>query len=178
MDRVLLERGEPSQRETLANLVQLYIHDFNDFLSTDRKIAIGDSGRYPDVLRLDDYWSEPDHSVWFIRAGGALAGFALLNRHSHCGLPVDHNMGEFFITRAYRRDGIGARAAIDLITMHPGQWEIAVGARNTPALAFWPRVVAALDAQDVEMRDGDCRQWTGPITRFVIPAPASSGRPQ
>ncbi|RYZ15127.1 MAG: GNAT family N-acetyltransferase [Alphaproteobacteria bacterium] len=173
MDKVSLERGEPSQHETLTNLVQLYIHDFNDFLSPDRKIAIEESGRYPDVLRLDDYWREPDRSVWFIRAGGALAGFALFNRHSHCGLPVDHNMGEFFVTRAYRRDGIGARAAIDLITMHPGQWEIAVGARNMPALAFWPRVVASLDTENVETRDGDGRQWTGPITRFVIRAPAT-----
>lgn len=166
--KVSLERGEQSQRETLANLVQLYIHDFNDFLPNDRKIATEENGRYPDVLRLDDYWSAPDRSVWFIRVGGALAGFALLNRHSHCGLSLDHNMGEFFISRAYRRDGIGARAAIDLIALHPGQWEIAVGARNTPALAFWPRVIAALDAQAVETRDGDGQQWTGPITRFVV----------
>lgn len=168
MDRVSLERAEPSQREALANLVQLYIHDFNDFLAADRKIAPGEDGRFPDVLRLDDYWSEADRAVWFIRAGGALAGFALLNRHSHCGLPVGHNMGEFFVARSFRRDGIGARAAIDLIEMHPGQWEIAVGARNAPALAFWPRVIAAARVHDVETRDGDGQQWTGPITRFVV----------
>jgi len=176
MDKVSIERGNLSQDEALANLVQLYIHDFNDFLTDDRKIAIEDNGRYPDVLRLDDYWRGPDRSVWFIRTGGALAGFALLNRHSNCGLRVDHNMGEFFITRAHRRNSIGARAAVDLITMHPGQWEIAVGARNAPALAFWPRVVAAIDAQAVEIRDGDGRQWSGPISRFVIPTSASSGK--
>lgn len=168
MNRVSLERGQPSQRETLANLVQLYIHDFSEFLTAQRKLAAEEDGRFADLLRLDDYWSEPDRSVWFIRAGGQLAGFALLNKRSHCNRPVDFNMGEFFVMRTFRRDGVGARAAIDLIGMHPGQWEIAVSTRNAPALAFWPRVIAAANGRDVETLQGDGRQWTGPITRFVV----------
>ncbi len=168
MDRVSLERPEPSQRETLANLVQLYIHDFSEFLSAQRKLAVEEDGRFADLLRLDEYWSAADRSVWFIRAGGQLAGFALLNRRSHCDRPVDFNMGEFFVMRAFRREGVGARAAIDLIEMHPGRWEIAVSARNPPALAFWPRVVGAAKVVDVQTLDGDGKQWTGPITRFVV----------
>jgi predicted acetyltransferase len=89
MDRVSVERGETSQRETLANLVQLYIHDFSEFLSAQRKLAVEEDGRFADLLRLDQYWSQPDRSVWFIRAGGQLAGFALLNRRSHCDRPAD-----------------------------------------------------------------------------------------
>lgn len=166
--RVNLERGDPSQREVLANLVQLYIHDFNDFLVADRKIGVGEDGRFADVLRLDNYWNEADRSVWFIRAGGQLAGFALLNRHSHCGRAVDFNMGEFFVTRTFRRDGIGARAAIDLIEMHAGKWEIAVSTRNEPARSFWPRVIAAARVSDVEMLEGDGKMWTGPIMRFEV----------
>lgn len=166
--RVSIERGIVSQRETLANLVQLYIHDFNDFLPRDRRIAIQDDGRYPDVLSLDDYWSKPDHAVWFIRADNELAGFALLNRKSHCSRPVDHNMGEFFILRAYRQKGVGSRAGVDLIKQHPGQWEIAVGAGNFLAQAFWPLVFKALDAEQIEKFNGDETLWPGPITRFVI----------
>jgi predicted acetyltransferase len=168
VDKVRLERGEPRQREALANLAQLYIHDFNDFLPPERKIGVCEDGLFADVLRLEDHWTESDRAVWFIRAGGALAGFALLNGHSHCGRPVDFNMGEFFVARPFRRDGIGARAAIDLIEMHKGQWEIAVGARNAPALAFWPKVVAASAAVDIETIEGDGVQWTGPIHRFVV----------
>jgi len=168
MDRVSLERGKPSQRETLANLVQLYIHDFSEFLSAQRKLAVGENGRFADLLRLDDYWNEPDRSVWFIRAGGELAGLALLNTRSHCNRPVDFNMAEFFVMRTFRRDGIGVRAAVDLIRMHPGQWEIAVSLRNSPALAFWPRVVAAARGTFIETLEGDGKAWTGPITRFVV----------
>ena len=167
-NRVSLERAEPSQRETLVNLVQLYIHDFSEFLSAQRNLAVEEDGRFADLLRLDEYWSAPDRSVWFVRAGGQLAGFALLNARSHCDRPVDFNMGEFFVLRTFRRDGVGARAAVDLIQTHPGQWEIAVSALNPPALAFWPRVVAAAGASNVERLEGDSVQWTGPITRFVI----------
>ena len=166
MNRVSLEHGKPHQREALANLIQLYIHDFSEFLSGQRKLAVEENGRFADLLRLDEYWNEPDRSVWFIRAGGTLAGFALLNTRSHCGQPVDFNMGEFFVMRAFRRDGVGARAAIDLIEMHPGQWEIAVSARNPPALAFWPRVVAAARAVQIEEIAGDGVEWDGPIFRF------------
>jgi predicted acetyltransferase len=168
LSRVSLERGEAHRRVALDNLVQLYIHDFNDFLAPDRKIGPGEDGRFADVLKLDQYWTDADRAVWFIRCGGALAGFALLNRTSHCGRSVDYNMGEYFIVRTFRRDGVGAQAAVDLINMHAGQWEIAVGVRNLPALRFWPRVVAAADASDVETLAGDGEVWTGPITRFVV----------
>jgi predicted acetyltransferase len=32
--------------------------------------------------------------------------------------------------RTFRRDGVGARASMDLIEMHPGQWEIAASERT------------------------------------------------
>jgi len=168
VEPVSLERGEPSQRGTLANLVQLYIHDFNDFLAPERKIGVESDGRFADVLRLERYWTEADRSVWFIRAGGALAGFALLDGRSHCGRPVDFNMGEFFVTRTFRREGVGARAAIDVINRHPGRWEISVGSRNLPAQKFWPRVAAATNCNEIEHLDGDGVLWTGPILRFVV----------
>ena len=151
----------------LKNLIQLYIHDFNDFLAPDRKIGVGEDGRFADVLKLDQYWTDANRAVWFIRVGGALAGFALLNETSHCGRSVDYNMGEYFVARTFRRDGIGTQAAIDLIDMHDGQWEIAVGARNLPALKFWPRVVAAANASDVETLEGDGKVWTGPSASFT-----------
>lgn len=37
---------------------------------------------------------------------------------------------------------LGARAASDLIGMHPGQWEIAASGHTPSALAFWLRFVS------------------------------------
>jgi len=50
--------ASPSQRETLANLVQFYIHDFSEFLSAERKLAVEEDGRFSDLLRLDKYWND------------------------------------------------------------------------------------------------------------------------
>lgn len=168
VNRVTLERGHTSQRQTLANLAQLYIHDFNDFLPRERRIMMDDAGLYPDALHLDDYWNEAERSVWFIRADDALAGFALLNRHSHSGLALDTNMGEFFIARAFRAKGVGSRAGAGLFRMHPGQWEVAIGAHNHYAQSFWPLAIAQADPQNLEKLDGDGKQWTGRIIRFVV----------
>ena len=58
MNRVPLERGTPDRREVLANLAQLYMHDFMDLLAPERRIAVGEDGRFADDLHLDRYWSE------------------------------------------------------------------------------------------------------------------------
>ncbi len=165
---VTLERGRPEQRVALENMVQLYVHDFSDFLALEKRVGLREDGLFPPFPMLDSYWTEPDRSVWFIRLGGAVAGFALINRHSHSGLKLDHNVGEFFVARPYRRDGVGARAVRDLLNANPGQWEAAIAARNVPARNFWPRAIAGANVSDVETVRGDGVEWTGPILRFIV----------
>ncbi|HEY5290381.1 MAG TPA: acetyltransferase, partial [Caulobacteraceae bacterium] len=101
------------------------------------------------------------------RAGGALAGFALVNDNSHSGLPVDRNVAEFFIVRKHRRGGVGTAAARAVFALYPGQWEAAVARRNLPALAFWRTAVSGcpklIDLEELDVRSND---WDGPILRF------------
>jgi len=137
---VTLHRGQPSQREALANLAQLYIHDFTDFLRPAR-LDVDEAGRFADEMHLEDFWTKPDHSVWFIRADDKLAGFALLNRKAQSGKPVDHNMAQFFVMRPYRGLDVAGRAVEQILNVHPGQWEVAIMEQNTPALHFWPKAI-------------------------------------
>ena len=102
-----------------------------------------------------------------IRAGGALAGFALVNRFAHSGLPIDHSVAEFFVVRRRRRAGVGFAAATQIVRDRPGLWEAAVARRNTAALPFWRRVAAAAAAAArVEELDRDDELWNGWIVRF------------
>ena len=155
--KVEIIRGDPDQCATLQNLAQLYIHDFTDFLGPNRQIDVGEDGRFADLIGLERYWTEPDRSVWFIHTDGALVGFALLNKVTHSGEPADFNMAEFFVTRPYRGQGVAARAVVDLLNAHPGQWEVAILARNTPAQRFWPRAVAAarISQYETEIQEGE-----------------------
>lgn len=166
MGRVTLEAVGAERAETLSNLFQLYVHDFTDFW-TERRVELQEDGRFPPYPPLATYWSDPTRSAFLIRAAGELAGFVLLDVESHSGLPTDFNMGEFFVARHYRREGVGREAAMLAIQARPGQWELAIARRNTGALAFWRRIAAAV-ASDVEELDRHDPRWNGAILRFRV----------
>lgn len=162
--------GSAAERAALEQLIQFYIYDFAELLPPERRVGLREDGRFPPLPNVDDYWTRADCSVWLMRAEGALCGFALLNRHSHAGLPVDFNVGEYFVARPYRRTGIGTLAIAELLRRHPGVWEIAIGARNLPAQAFWARAITSVPITGLQRLQGDGVQWTGPILRFSVPA--------
>lgn len=43
-------------------------------------------------------------------------------------------MSEFFVMKKYRRQGIGKKAAIEVLQMHPGKWELTVHPNNPISL--------------------------------------------
>ena len=155
------------ERELIANLFQLYTHDFSEFWADRPEGELRGDGRFASYPYLDDYWREPGRIPLVFRVGGHPAGFALLNTLSHSGLPVDRNMAEFFIVRKHRRGGTGTAAARGLFGLYPGVWEAAVMRKNLAALAFWRRAIRECpDVSEVEERDYQTDHWNGPILRF------------
>ena len=65
------------QSPILANLLELYIHDFSEFLN----VVPGPDGRfgYP-CLPL--YWSDPNRHPFLVKVDGQWAGFALVKQGS------------------------------------------------------------------------------------------------
>ena len=57
MPKVELEAAGPERRETLANLFQLYAHDFSDFWTDRPDGDLGEDGRFEDYVHLDSYWA-------------------------------------------------------------------------------------------------------------------------
>jgi predicted acetyltransferase len=49
-------------------------------------------------------------------------------------------MGEFFVVRAARREGVGHAAAMGVFQLYPGRWEIPFQEENPAAAVFWRRV--------------------------------------
>ena len=161
-----------AERALIEGMFQFYIYDFSEMTPAEpddfELEADGTFGRYE---YMDAYWREPARVPLIIRAGGRVAGFALINGHSHSGQPVDRNFGEFFVMRKYRRGGVASAAVSAIVTAYPGVWEAAIMQRNTAAQAFWPRAVAATPGvRDVETIQGDGVEWTGPILRFRVDA--------
>jgi predicted acetyltransferase len=136
--RVELIEAGPEHQHALENLLELYIHDFSEFVSVD----VRQDGRfgYPD---LPLYWREPRRKPFLARIEGKLAGFALVKRGP--GLFDDSevwDMAEFFVLRRYRRRGVGAELAEGIWRLYPGKWQIRVRSNNLPARNFWESVIA------------------------------------
>ncbi|HEV7220531.1 MAG TPA: GNAT family N-acetyltransferase [Terriglobales bacterium] len=97
--------ARPEQQTIMANLLELYAHDFSEF----HDVAIGADGRFGyEPLRL--YWSEPGRYPFLVWVDGKLAGFVLVKRGSEFSGSEDiWDMAEFFVLRGYRRRGIGTQ---------------------------------------------------------------------
>src|ERR1700730_9913179 len=126
------------QEPVLANLLELYAHDFSEF--SDLKIGVdGRFGYEPLTL----YWRESNRFPFLVRANGDLAGFVLVQQGSQVsGAAEVWDVAEFFVLRGYRRQGVGVRVAHDVWRMFTGRWEVRVTDKNLAARAFWKHAVS------------------------------------
>lgn len=167
MAAVTVTPATPEERPLIEGLFQFYVYDFSEFARNPDDFVFDAAGRLPSYPYLASYWSDADRWPLLIRCDGAVAGFALINSHSHRGGTVERNMAEFFVARLYRRRGVALRAVSEILRSHPGQWEVAVSDRNLPALAFWPKAIAAGPAvTGLAVHQGDGLHWHGPIYAF------------
>lgn len=157
-----------SDRTLILGLVQFYVYDFSEMEPADSAaFEVNAHGLFDGAEQFGSYWQDPRRWPLLIKRGGAPIGFALLNTHSHLGETVDRNMGEFFVMRKHRGDGVAAEAVRQVLAAHPGEWEVAVAERNVRAKAFWPRAIAAAaNVSRIRALDGDGIRWRGPIWRF------------
>jgi predicted acetyltransferase len=166
--RVEVAPAAEAERRLIENLFQFYAYDFSEMEPADSAdFEFDERGRFSDYSFMDDYWREADRWPLLIRLDGRLAGFALINTHSHQGGRVERNMGEFFVARKFRRGGVASAAVKQILVLYPGRWEVAVVERNTAAKAFWPRAIAgAPSVRELTRIEGDGAHWRGPIWTF------------
>jgi predicted acetyltransferase len=149
LELVRLVRATQADHQTLANLLELYIHDLSAMFSID----VGPDGRFG-YAPLARYWQEPEtRHAFLITAGEHIAGFALAARGSP--LSADPNVldvAEFFVLRAHRRTNVGRRAALLLWDAMPGAWIVRVAETNTSGLGFWRAAVSEYTGREDEGR--------------------------
>lgn len=127
---------EPADWTVVEVLWQLYCHDLSEFRY--RGMRPGADGRFGPG-RLPAYVAEPDRTGYLAWRDGLPVGFALI-RGVDGGPTV---LGELFVIRGARRDGVGRELAEQVIARRPGTWEIAFQEENPPAARFWRSVADA-----------------------------------
>ncbi len=130
--------AQPQDEPVLQNLLQLYLHDFTDFMDWD----VDEHGRFSTDDLHSCFTDARRHPFLFV-VDGRLAGFAIADAwsvldESRTGVM---DMGEFFVMRKFRRRGAGRVAAQRLFDMFPARWEVRELRGNTGAQAFWRRII-------------------------------------
>lgn len=140
---VALEAMTREDAPVLANMFELYAHDFSEYVP----LPLKPSGRFE--IAIDErWWTDEDHSPFFIHLSGQLCGFALVCKGSRVDAEARETMdvAEFFVLRSARGKRVGMTAAHALFARFPGAWEVRVRLVNEPANKFWTRVFASWTA--------------------------------
>ena len=144
--QIQLIPATPEQEPILANLLELYLHDFSEFLD----IALEADGRFH-YANLPLYWSQQDRYPFLVEVNGKWAGLVLVKRGSEITGDVPAwDMAEFFVTRRCRRRGVGTQIAHQVWKRFPGPWEVRVMQSNVPAYNFWSRTIGSFTRQPIQ----------------------------
>lgn len=114
-----LDAASVADMSAVQNMMQLYTHDFSEFWAGTPRGELGQDGRFPDYP-IAPYFECPRWSASLFKIDDKPVGFALINDKGHSALPTEYSVGEFFIVRKYRGQGLGLIAAQRLFHRYPG----------------------------------------------------------
>jgi predicted acetyltransferase len=127
----MLEEVDPRSSLALRHLWQLYRHDLSEY----RGMQPNGDGTFH-TRHLDAYADNSDRASLIIQRDKLPVGFVLV-----VGLDRQvRSIGEFFIVRGLRRQGIGRQGALEVLHRFPGRWDVAFQEENPAAARFWRRV--------------------------------------
>ena len=144
-----LEEVEADDYVPIQNLIRFYIYDMSEF--TGWKCpenglygGVDDQPYYFGRIPADpsDRWPEGWSGKGYkVTVEGELAGFCLV-RFFRDGSSQLHDIGEFFIVRKWRGQGLGRQVAHAVFSRFPGKWQVKELLDNRPAQSFWRKVIA------------------------------------
>lgn len=115
---VSISKIGPESEVVLQGLMDLYLRDMAEWFEIDSY----------DISAL---WRN-GYDVYLANVRDSLAGFAIVG-----SVEGAHDVHEFFVTRAFRRGGVGQRMATLLWDERPGEWLVRVLEANAGAVVFW-----------------------------------------
>ena len=126
-------------KRAFSQLINLYNfnYDFSNYLNDnipENGFFFGDADYYMNNEKMQNF---------FIRVDGRIAGYVIVAKGGDKYLddPLAHNIDEFFVTRKYRRKGVGTIAATMAFEMYKGWWEVCQMQDNISAQRFWASVI-------------------------------------
>ena len=157
-----LTKSNDIKASPFIHLQQLYEFEFAPITKMQTDIH----GRYSQE-EIKQHWSSVGYDIYIIRSDKLPIGFAVINLSSMLNNdPNIRDVAEFFIMPAYRKQGVGKWAAIQLFEIYPTHWEI----RQLPGLEyaknFWESVVRDYTNDNFQSSKIDTENWKGYLQQF------------
>ena len=157
--------AEWDDKPVLSHLLELYQHDISPYWPQDLN-AHGEYG-----FAVDRYLRNVRLNAFFFLVDGQYAGFGLVD--PDVSLPEnEYWMGQFFVMKKYRRQGLGRAAARFLFDRFRGRWEVGQMPLNLPAQAFWREVIAEYTQGRYVEHELHDERWDGYLQCFDNRLPA------
>ncbi|MFM9444489.1 GNAT family N-acetyltransferase [Streptomyces acidiscabies] len=144
--QIRIRTAVPSDRPLIDRLWLMFRHDLSEF----HEVLPFPDGTFR-AERVDSAFTAPGWAPYlFLAPDDRPLGFSFV-RALDTPTAV---MNAFFMVRGARRQGLGLTAALDVVSRHPGPWEVPFQDTNTKAVRFWRRVAtAAADSWTEEHRE-------------------------
>ncbi len=148
---------EASDYTLIQNLIRFYIYDMSEFTGwpcpenglyggvDDQPYYFGQTPDNEDAL-WPDGWTGKGYKIL---VDGEIAGFCLVRLFNKDKVQL-HDIGEFFIIRKFRHQGLGKQVAHAVFDLFPGHWQVRQLLDNRPAQLFWQKVIAAYTGDNFE----------------------------
>ena len=124
------------EKEILRNLIEKYEYEFSLYNKND----VNDLGLFG-YDYLDNYWTEDNRFVYFIKVDNKLAGFVMVNDYPIKNMETSYTMSEFFVLYKYRNLGVGSFVAKSMFNNFKGKWGLMYHPKNITSKNFWNKVV-------------------------------------
>jgi predicted acetyltransferase len=125
-----------NEKEILRNLLEKYSYEFSQYENTDTN----DLGLYG-YDYLDNYWTEDNRFIFFIKNSNKLVGFIMINDYKEIKIETNYTLSEFFVLYKYRKIGVGTYVAKEIFKRFKGKWQLMYHPKNIISKYFWNKVV-------------------------------------
>jgi predicted acetyltransferase len=162
---VKLQKLAFEEKVVLHRLMELYDYDFSEITGED----IGNDARFWTEEAFDRFFNRLSSGfhIFLIRVDAKLAGFTIVAEKSFLsGDPQVRDIAEFFVLRRYRKQGVGASAALQVFSMFPGRWEVRQLDENVAAQSFWRKVIARYTKGNFQEYHQQDDRWHGVVQCF------------
>ena len=145
MSEVSVRLATEADRTVVERLWLMFRHDLSEWRGT---LPSPDGTFSSDRLQValtDDDWAP-----YLLTSGEHPVGLAFVRALTGPARVLN----TFFVVRGVRRTGIGLRAVREVVSKHPGPWEVPFQDNNAAAVGFWRRVATEIagDAWTEERR--------------------------